>query len=93
MDYSAHWAKLRNREAPFRTGWAWIVTGLSITFIGALPLLLYIGWENLTKSSGGNPIGLGLLAMVGIGLGQLCVVMALIWIGYGIIRRLFSPSV
>ena len=39
MDYSAHWAKLRNREAPFRTGWAWIVTGLSMAFIGALPLL------------------------------------------------------
>ena len=92
MDYSAYWTKLTDRDTPFLAGWSWIVTGLTLAFIGALPLLLYMGWENLTGSSGGNPLGLGLLAVAGIGLSQLCVLVALIWISYGIVRKLCSPT-
>ena len=91
MDYSAHWAKLTDRKAHFLTGWTWIVTALALAIIGTLPLLLYLGWEYMAGLAGGNPIGLGLLAIVGIGLGQLCVLVALIWIGYGILRKICSP--
>ena len=92
MDYSALWEKHTNKENPFRTGWNWILSAFATAIIGALPLLLYIALENLMGSSGGNPIGLGLLAMVAVGLGQLCVLVALGWIGYGIIQRLSSPT-
>ena len=84
MDYSAHCVKLTARETPFRTGWGWIVTGFTVAFIGALPLLLSIRRGNLTGSSGGNPI-LGLLAMAGIGLSHVCGLVALGWMGYGIL--------
>ncbi len=91
MDYAAHWEKLTSKENPFRTGWCWIVSGLSIALAGGSPLLLYIGLEKLTGYSGGNPIGLGLLAIAGFGLSQLCLFVALIWIAYGIFRTFSSP--
>ena len=78
MEYSAIWNTLPDKANPFRAGWAWIVSGLTVVMIGASPLLLYIGLENVTGSSGGNPIGLGLLAMAAFGLSQLCIVLALI---------------
>ncbi len=90
MGYATHWAKLTDREAPFLAGWTWLVTGFTLTCIGILPLMLHMGWENVAGLSEGNPIGLGLLAMLGMGLGQLCVLIAIIWIGYGILRKLFS---
>ena len=90
MDFPALWKKLKDKESPFRTGWAWIVTGLIVALAGAAPLICYLGIQNLTGSSGGNPIGLGLLTMLGFGLSQLCLLVALIWMAYGIFQVLNS---
>ena len=92
MIYSALWKKLTDRETPFRAGWGWIISGLTMALIGASPLLLYIGFENLTGSSGENPIGLGLLAMAGVGLSQLCILSAIIGMGYGVFQILCFPT-
>lgn len=92
MDYSALGEKLRDTANPFRAGWAWIVARFIVALVGSAPLLLYIGFENLTGASGGNPIGSGLLAMAAFGLSQLCLLVAIIWMGYGIFRILCSPT-
>ena len=90
MNLWAHWNTLKDRNHPFQAGWAWIVTGFIMALIGCTPLLLYIGVESLSGSSGGNSIGLGLLAMAGVGLGQFCLLVAILFISYGIVRRLLS---
>ncbi len=92
MDYRSLWNKLTDKDNPFRAGWAWIVLGATVAIIGASPLLMYIGFENMTGLSGGNPIGLGLLAIVAFGLSQLFLLVALIWMGYGIFRMFCSPT-
>lgn len=92
MDFSALWKKLTDRESPFLAGWTWITLGFTVAVIGAFPLLLYMMFENVTGSTGGNPIGLGLLAMAAFGLSQLCLLLALIWMAYGIFRMFYSPT-
>lgn len=86
------WNKLTDKENPFRTGWAWILSGVTVAVIGTSPLLMSIGFENLLGTSGGNPVGLGLLAMLAFGLSQLCLLIALIWMGYAIFCMFCSPT-
>ncbi len=91
MNSPVLWNKLTDKESPFQTGWTWIVSGIIVAIIGGSPLLMYIGFENLTGSPDGNPIGLGLLAIAALGLSQLCLFVSLIWLGFSIFRT-FYPS-
>lgn len=90
MNFLAHWNTLKDRNRPFQAAWAWIVTGFTVALTGCTPLLLHIGVESLSGSSGGISIGLGLLAMAGVGLGQFCLLVAILFISYGIVRLLLS---
>jgi len=90
MDFSAVSKKLRDMANRFRTGWTWIMVG--DRHVGWVSSPATVHWfENLTESSGGNPIGLDLLAMAAFGLSQLCLLVAIFWMGYGIFRMLCSP--
>jgi len=40
------------------------LAGFALLIVGAAPLLLYILYEAVSGSTGGNPIGLGLLLIV-----------------------------
>ena len=51
-----------------------IATSLAVGVLASLPLLLYV----LVGPAGGNPIGLGLLAMLGILAGQAGLVAGLL---------------
>ncbi|MDX9858270.1 MAG: hypothetical protein RBT76_10800 [candidate division Zixibacteria bacterium] len=52
-----------------------IVGSIGLALVAVFPLLLYI----VFGPSDGNPIGLGLLAFAGVGLGQAGVVVGAVW--------------
>lgn len=52
-----------------------IISGLVILAGGVLPLLLYIAFG----PADGNPIGLGLLFVVSVPVGGICLLAGLIW--------------
>ena len=55
-----------------------IVASIGVGALSALPLVLYI----IFGPSDGNPIGLGLLAMAGVGLAQIGALIGVVWFLY-----------
>jgi hypothetical protein len=67
----SHWEEALLRRFSGRTI---VVFGLSVAAIGVLPLLLYVAFG----PEDGNPIGLGLLAMVAIPTGAMIAIAGII---------------
>lgn len=60
-----------------------LVTAIAVGVLSALPLVLYI----IFGPADGNPIGLGLLAVAGVGLAQIGAVIGVVWFVFEVVTR------